>query len=91
MTIDREQEALEKIRQIAAEAGPDYPNWNRGVKFGIAGGMFFVCCGMIFLTVANKSLNPVGVVIGAFVAGFILLGSVGAFRPDKDQTLAGKR
>ncbi|MFA7232250.1 MAG: hypothetical protein WC071_13340 [Victivallaceae bacterium] len=91
MAIDREQEALEKIKQIAAEAGADYPYWNRGIKFGIAGGMFFLCAGIAFSAVGSKWMNPAGVAIGAFVAGFILLGSIGAFRPDKNQTLSGKR
>ena len=73
---------------------PDYPNWKRGIIWGIATGIIFAIIPWIIpdailsakILKADKLpywFNDFGASVGIFIVVFLIVGVVGAFRPQK--------
>lgn len=68
---------------------PDYPDWKRGLKWGLTASIPFSLA--VFLISASVSLSKTGVsklilselfqAFVIFIMFFLLIGSIGAFRP----------
>ena len=63
----------------------DYPNWKKGIIFAIPGGFVgaFTLWLLLASKVANSKIDYTIPIIG-FVMGFLMVGSVMAFRPPKN-------
>jgi hypothetical protein len=67
---------------LPEDSSPDYPNWKKGIIFGIIGGIIGALLFWQLLT--NKAIGSTGLtVVVGFITGFIILGAIAAFRPQK--------
>jgi len=74
------------LLRIAAVHIPDYPDWKRGLKWGLAAGTFLVLLSLLILLIGEGTywsrLVRYGWMGLCFAAAlFIIVGAVGAFRP----------
>jgi hypothetical protein len=72
--------------RIAAVDIPDYPDWKRGMKWGLSIGIFIVLLSLLVLLIGDGSywerLLKYGWMALCFAfAVFIIVGAIGAFRP----------
>jgi UDP-N-acetylmuramyl pentapeptide phosphotransferase/UDP-N-acetylglucosamine-1-phosphate transferase len=74
------------MRRIAAVDIPDYPDWKRGMKWGLLIGILIVLVSLLAFLIGDGSywerLLKYGwqVLCFAFVV-FLIVGAIGAFRP----------
>ena len=87
------------IRELLATVKPppdDYPNWRRGLRWGIVGavlggilGVFVSTLGVLAYSLAKRgggeSSFSYGPVIGCAIVFFLLAGVIGAFRPPQER------
>ncbi len=67
---------------LPEDTSPDYPNWKKGGIFGIVGGI--VGALLFWMLLTNKAIGSTGVTVTVgFITGFIVLGAIAAFRPQK--------
>jgi hypothetical protein len=65
---------------------PEYPNWRRGLKWGLCGGIPLALPSLSMLVFLSQPLLiKILYVLAVFVTCFLVVGSVGAFRPDWDK------
>ncbi len=72
--------------RIAAVDIPDYPDWKRGMKWGLSIGIFIVLLSLLVFLIGDGSylerLLKYGWMALCFAfAVFIIVGAIGAFRP----------
>jgi len=67
------------------ETSANYPNWKKGIIFAIPGGFLgaFALWLLLASKVANSKIDYTIPLVG-FVMGFLMLGSIMAFRPPKN-------
>lgn len=66
---------------LPEDNSPDYPNWKKGIILGIIGGIIGAL--LFWLLLTNKSAGPLYTAVVGFVTGFVILGAIAAFRPQK--------
>ncbi len=86
---DDDPKFRELLRQVSEVDVPDYPDWSRGWKWGLFSGAFtaFIIFLVIFISGPLASfwqrLQGYGFgSLGIAFAVFLIVGAVGAFRPD---------
>lgn len=60
----------------------DYPDWKKGIIFGIIGGI--VGALLFWMLLTSKASGPLYTSIVGFITGFIIFGAIAAFRPQKN-------
>lgn len=64
---------------------PEYPDWNRGLKWGVWIGIPMALPALMLLFFRSEPvLVRIFYVIMIFIASFLIVGSIGAFRPDNN-------
>lgn len=64
------------------DTSPDYPDWKKGIIFGIIGGFLGALLFWLLLTI--KATGPIYTSIVGFITGFLVIGVIVAFRPQKN-------
>jgi len=67
---------------LPEDTSPDYPDWKKGIIFGIIGGLIGAL--LFWLLLTSKAMGPVYAAAAGFITGFIILGAIAAFRPQKN-------
>ncbi len=86
MDNDKKQDpALENI--VLPEFDyPEYPNWQRGLKWGLCAGIPLALPSLALLVFRSEPLLvKIFYVLAVFITSFLVIGSIGAFRPDWDK------
>ncbi|MDD5697015.1 MAG: hypothetical protein PHH77_00195 [Victivallaceae bacterium] len=66
---------------LPRDISSDYPNWKKGLIYGMACGVF----GALVFSVAplGRGVEKIGYAAVGFIAGFLMLGGIMTFRPPK--------
>jgi len=73
------------LRKIAAVDVPDYPDWKRGWKWGLASGILTALVLFFFAFLGGGVARFWGSALGVAVFMFLTVGAIGAFRPRNDR------
>ena len=70
---------------LPKDESSNYPNWKKGIIFAVPGGFFgaFVLWLLLASKIANSKINY-SIPLAGFLMGFLVVGSIVAFRPSKD-------
>jgi hypothetical protein len=83
MIMDKELKPDQEVMQLPEFDYPEYPNWNRGLKWGLCAGIPFALPALLLLIFRSEALLiKIFYVLAIFITSFLIVGSIGAFRPD---------
>ena len=82
---EKEKPDLDNI-QLPEFDYPEYPNWSRGLKWGLYIGIPLASPALLLLVFRSETLLvKIFYVMMVYLASFLIIGSIGAFRPDWDK------
>ena len=67
---------------LPEDTSSDYPDWKKGIIFGIIGG--FLGALLFWMLIPGKIMGPFYATLSGFIMGFLLIGAIVAFRPQKN-------
>ena len=82
---EKEKPDLDNI-QLPEFDYPEYPDWKRGLKWGLCVGIPAGLPGFVLFIFKEPSLlAKIFYVLMIFITSFLVVGSLGAVRPDSDK------
>jgi len=67
---------------LPEDTSSDYPDWGKGIIFGIIGG--FLGALLFWGIIPAKIIGSFYAAISGFIMGFVVIGALVAFRPQKN-------
>jgi hypothetical protein len=84
--MDKEEKPELDDIQLPEFDYPEYPNWKRGLKWGLCVGIPVALPALLLLVFRSESLwVKIFYALMIFIMSFLVVGSIGAFRPDSDK------
>ena len=67
---------------LPQDTSQDYPNWKNGIIFGVIGGLLGAL--LFWMIIPGKIMGPFYAALSGFMMGFLIIGAIVAFRPQKN-------